>query len=430
MAEVYNYNELTCLITIGDFDPTYPSLIKASYAFSEVVDIDIVDSFKNFTNTAKVTLPRDIILSLGEKDSTGEREERALSDAGSVFTRGQRITISVGYDDLNKKLFDGFIVSIEAKSPFVLHCEDFGWKLKKTAISPITTSKTGTLLNDLVPKLLDGTGIDLHPYTKAMDIKIGQVILEKSKSIGEILEQWKRNYGLLSFIKFYDGKPYLALSRTYFSTNNDQTLIDGESDNPPIANFQDNVAFDNLKFSYLDHDTLALEAISLFPDNSRLRMTIITNKDYATQKAKYDIGETSVAPDEFEIVNESKISKKQAKNNFKSSLQIKDNIANVKNIQDKFDMAQYNVRTYHEFNVDRDTLAKNAKAKFKEISQTGISGDLTLFGDFGLRAASMIRLYDARNPEKNGLYVISEVKTKFGIGGYRQTIQIPYKRGN
>lgn len=428
-GESFSYNILTSLITIGDFDPTYSRSIQAKYAFTECTSIEINDSYETLTNTAVVTLPREVLLSTSEKDATGERVTPVLSDARAVFQMGQRIIIALGYDGNNKVLFDGFITNIEAKSPFVLHCEDFGWKLKKMAVSNLITTGKSAKINDVLPSLLEGSGIDIQPYTKKMDLQIGQIYIEKSKSLGEVLEQWKRNYGLLSFIKFYNGKPYLALSRTYFSTNQDQTLIDGETAIVPTADFQDNVTDDDLSFIHLDYDTLAVEATTIFKDNSRYRLSIILNKDYAAQKADYDLGKTKKVPDEFLVVNESKISKKQAKEDFKNAKQVKDNVKNIRNIQDRFDMTKYNVRTYHEYNLDRDTLIKNAKAKFKSISQTGIDGSVTIFGDFGMRAASMIRLYDERNPEKNGLYVVSEVNTKFGTGGYRQKLKIPYKRG-
>jgi len=434
--QVFSYNVLTCKIQIGDFDLNADRYINTKYIFTELVNVKIRDSYETLTNTADITLPRDILLSLGEKSDDGFRENSVLYDASSIIQKGQRISIFLGYDDNDKLMFDGFVTSIEAKSPFVLHCEDFGYNLKKTSIPRLVTSKSGTYINDILPDILEPTGVTLHPSTVDMNIKIGQVNIEKAKSLSEILEQWKRNYGLMSFIKFHNSKPCLALSRTYFSTNEDKTLIDGDSSIPSLIDFQDNVANDKLKFSYLDYDTLALEATTLYPENnSRLRLTLITNKSYAKEKAKWDnLSDSEKAgtppPDEYEIVNESTISKKEAKKNFKAAMSIKDNIANVKNIQDRFNLAEYNVRTYHEFNVDRDTLIANAKAKFTEISQTGIDGTVTIFGDYGLRSSSMVRLYDRRSPEKNGVYISSEVITTFGTKGYRQELKIPHKRGD
>ena len=52
---------------------------------------------------------------------------------------------------------------------------------------------------------------------------------------------------------------------------------------------------------------------------------------------------------------------------------------------------------------------------------------MTVFGDFGLTPAVQVELMDNRNPSKNGVYLVEEVTTTFGVGGYRQKLSIPYK---
>ena len=161
---------------------------------------------------------------------------------------------------------------------------------------------------------------------------------------------------------------------------------------------------------------MALTAVSLYPDNSRIQLTIIRDK---------------ANPSEFQVINETKLTKKQIKR--ASAINYDDmveNYRNTQNKQDKFDLSAYSVRTYHEFNISREELIKNAKSAFNSISQTGIEGTVTIFGDFGIQPASMVRLYDRRNPDKNGVYIVSEVETTFGTGGYRQKIKIPFKRSN
>ena len=57
----------------------------------------------------------------------------------------------------------------------------------------------------------------------------------------------------------------------------------------------------------------------------------------------------------------------------------------------------------------------------------GIIGSLTVFVDFGLPPTVQIELIDHRNPSKNGVYLVEEVTTNFGVSGYRQQLSIPYK---
>ena len=419
---LFNFNVLTSMIIISN-DPGVGDIgySDVKYIIKEVSEVKIESSYNSLINKAEVTLPRATIIEATTSKKVGVKTKELMGDGtNSIFRRGQRITIWLGYDDdgsnrNNKKMFDGYIVSVVPDNPYTLYCEDFGYKLKTNAVKPFSSGKQGCKINDVIGNILEGTGLKLHPLSERMNINIGNILIEKSKSAADILESWKK-FGLLSFIKYYQGQPYLAISRTFFSVNSGETLIAGDSDVIPIIDFQDNVANDDLQIMQLDSSLLALTAVSLYPDNSRIQLTIIRDK---------------AKPSEFQVINETKLTKKQIKRS--SALNYDDmveNYRNTKNKQDKFDLSAYNVRTYHEFNLDRDELIKNAKSAFNSISQTGIEGTITLFGDFGLQPASMVRLYDRRNTDKNGVYVVSEVETTFGSGGYRQKIKIPYKRSN
>ena len=50
-----------------------------------------------------------------------------------------------------------------------------------------------------------------------------------------------------------------------------------------------------------------------------------------------------------------------------------------------------------------------------------------MFGDFALNTAVQVELVDNRNSAKNGVYLVDEVTTTYGTGGYRQKITLPYK---
>ena len=77
--------------------------------------------------------------------------------------------------------------------------------------------------------------------------------------------------------------------------------------------------------------------------------------------------------------------------------------------------------------INSDQLVEETVAYFKSYNLNGIEGSLTLFGDYGVPSAVQVELIDDRNPSKNGTYLVEEVTTSFGIGGYRQKIKIPYK---
>lgn len=409
---------LNCIITFGDADPNNKFNILNPTYINEVVNIEIKDSYKTLINTAKVQFTRQITAKTSQKNEHGEREVKLVGEDG-LFKRGQRIKIQLWYseidgDDTNKKtMFDGYITGIMADNPFTLECEDMGYILKQTALPAIKTDAKGTKLNDFCEKiLLKDTGIELHPGTKEMNMEVGQIVYPQSCTAADILNRFKR-WGIMAYMRNYNGIPHLALGRTFFSINTSESLLKDMPATPYDIYFDEHVADDNLKISKLDANLIAVEAIALYPDNSMYKITI-----------RRDPKDNS----KFQVVNETKITKNQLKNTMLSEIDKNSNLSNMVGSQNnKIDLSAYNVRTFHEYNVNRATLIKNVQARFSEISQTGIEGDLVIFGDYGLSSGCKVKLTDNLNPERNGTYVVSEVVTTFGTQGYRQKLKIPYK---
>ena len=77
--------------------------------------------------------------------------------------------------------------------------------------------------------------------------------------------------------------------------------------------------------------------------------------------------------------------------------------------------------------INSDKLVEETIEYFKNYNLNGITGTVSIFGDFGLPSAVQVELTDDRNPSKNGTYIVEEVKTTFGTKGYRQTLKLPYK---
>lgn len=77
--------------------------------------------------------------------------------------------------------------------------------------------------------------------------------------------------------------------------------------------------------------------------------------------------------------------------------------------------------------ISSDELVEETTEYFRNYNLNGITGSLTIFGDFGLPPAVQVELIDHRNPSKNGVYLVEEVTTNFGVAGYRQLLSIPYR---
>ena len=162
--EIHGLSILNCLITIGDEDPNDKLNILNKVTVNEVVNLQIKDSYQTLINTATVEFTRQITVKSSLKDEFGTREVKLMGDKDSLFKRGKRINIKLcyGIDENLKTMFDGYITSIVSGNPFTLECEDMGYILKQTALDPIKTSAKGTKINEFVPTILKGTGIELQ----------------------------------------------------------------------------------------------------------------------------------------------------------------------------------------------------------------------------------------------------------------------------
>lgn len=95
----------------------------------------------------------------------------------------------------------------------------------------------------------------------------------------------------------------------------------------------------------------------------------------------------------------------------------------------KVDLSTYTIVSYTSPNrrINSDKLVEEAIEYFKNYNLKDITGSVTLFGDLALPTTLQVELVNERNPSKNGVYIVEEVTTTFGTGGYRQKITIPYK---
>ena len=74
--------------------------------------------------------------------------------------------------------------------------------------------------------------------------------------------------------------------------------------------------------------------------------------------------------------------------------------------------------------ITSDQLVEETTEYFRNYNLNGITGSVTIFGDYGLQPAVQVELIDKRNPSKNGIYLVEEVTTTFGVGGYRQQLKM------
>lgn len=155
------------------------------WVFTSVAECVIVRDSEALTDTATITLPKKI-----KWISTGENPLR----------RGDRVAISMGYNDDLTLLFSGYITTMGVKTPLVINCEDEMFSLKNRAAKKLAY-KSASLTQILQDQDL---GIRFKVYGEQ---QIGQYRIT-SDTVSELLDQLKKN-GIRSFFRLEDGQPVL-----------------------------------------------------------------------------------------------------------------------------------------------------------------------------------------------------------------------------
>lgn len=459
-----SFKILICLVKIWEQSGSedFSSEPESAMMLTEVESLSISDSYKQLFNTASVRFPRGTIIKKTLTKYNSERAdiEASVEDTGVLVTQradsykakvshfkvGQRIRIRIGYtedpkiaalakpnsqnrsifNDINyrikyensmKIMFDGYITKCSIDEPIELQCEDLASKLKKITCPKITPTKDLTV-NDLLSdkgkhKLLSKSGLKLHPDTEAIEINIGKVPIPEDLTVADVLTTWAKKARLYSYVKPDSrGIPCLAVGRAYFSSTDKDSILKGKDNNVPEIRFDYHVANNGLTLMDTDKAFLAVEATSMELRDGKEKfyhITIRKNPEYNPDVA---------GSKEWQVLNETTITKKD----------MKCGATIMSKSKDRVDLSSYTIVPYmsRKINISHEDLISEAIKYFESYNMNGIEGSLTIFGDLNLQSATKVRLRDDRYPAKNGYYLVSEVETEFGVGGYRQTIKLPY----
>lgn len=439
---IRSFDILCCQITIGDENPKNPIVIDNPIVITEVKGIEIQESYKQLIGTAKLTFPKGSVfkstiignLTLEGKDAmliTTERmqdgvlvekrtSQKVIDD--NSFKIGQRINIKLGYNYVLKSMFDGYITAYNSDSMIEIQCENMAYKLKLEQSPKFETPPKGVTVNDICEgkyHLLKGTGFKLHSDTRKMNISLGKMKITDNFTVADILSEWSK-HGIYCFLKYdtnsSDSMPAIAICRPYsYSSKKVSDPFGGTtiSTAPYQIKFNEVVASNGLKVLKTDPKFLAVIAKAVDIHEKMFEVTVKLNPEYDSKDKNSK---------EFQIVNATQINKKTHKITGNTT-------AKGAKTKTKVDLSTYTVVPYQstQIGITEDKLVEEAINYFKSYNLNGITGDLTLFGDFGMSCAVQAELIDERNPSKNGTYLVEEVVTKFGTEGYRQTIKIPYK---
>lgn len=430
---------LCCCITIGDADMSNPMKINGGVEITEVAEIEITESYKKLIGVAKLKFPKGTVCRstvIGNGTSEGKDVSRVTTEImqdgvlierrssqnilnETTFKVGQRINIKLGYNGVLKNMFDGYITGYNSDSVLELQCENMAYKLKLKQAAKFETPASGTTVNEVLEgkyNLLKDTGFKIHSDTKKFDIHIGKVKVTDNFTVADILSEWSK-YKVYCFLKYdtddESQMPAIAVGRPYSSSKNQPVFPSDKGTGPYLIRFDYHVAQSDLKVVKTDPKFLAVTGKALGKDEKFFEVTVRLNPEYDA---------TTADSKQYQVVNATQISKKTHK--------LTGNVtASGAQTKTKVDLSTYTVVPYMSphIGITSDQLVEETIEYFRNYNLNGISGSVTIFGDYGLSPAVQVKLEDCRNPSKDGVYLVEEVTTTFGIGGYRQKISIPYR---
>jgi hypothetical protein len=205
-----------------------------------VTAVQVESSWKEFTDRAEITLPRNIKALNGELKYT------------DVFRAGDPVVIRMGYGTGEPPTeFAGYLSDVSAGVPVLLRCEDEMWKLKRGSVSVVSSSIT---LKHLLEKACVGYKIDCP------DATLGAVRYANVPPI-KILEDIKKETGLYSY---FDAEKTLHCGVIYGDQSNVQ----------PVNIFLEKNAISESLNKKAPTDEVEIKAISILKNGKKISVTV------------------------------------------------------------------------------------------------------------------------------------------------------------
>lgn len=338
------------------------------YTFEQVNSVKIKRSIHSFVDTATITIPVSAVLKYEGALPSDSVEKKKTSEE---FQVGQRVEIWLGYDEELNLEFEGYVKSINAKTPCVIECEGYSMALKKVNVH---ASYRTVQLKSLLEKITKDTDIKLSPEIPDMTL---QQVQFANKSGADVLDWLKKERSL-------------------------------------DASFHENVLF--VGDDYVRKPKQAVHSKERKFDGKRFVAPVYKDVPGPVQ---YELGYNVIKEDElkFKKAADSKI-KVKAINHDKANKVMEgeagDEGGTVTNI-------------YVSSAATAADLKKAAQNKLKKLQYDGYQGKITAFLIPFAFPGCIASLTDPKFPEREGTYLIESTEVTFGRDGARRICEIGIK---
>lgn len=346
--------------------------IKITDKLGSVIEFDYVheaetsESWNNLTDTFTLTFPRNLNKE-GRNIFTGE---------SALLKRGDEIEVRHGYYPNLNLIFKGYISEVGAKVPLMIKCEDEMYLLKNTNIifptkrTVITSSvsKTGRVRRLKKPRTI----VDTYSLDDLLDSILPDYIHYEALDV----QLAKRAYTNVSVTRILeDLRSTYGLYSYFRKDENDEPILhvgfasDASTGRTVEFKFEENIIDDsNLEYQIADNIFYKV-VVKLMDENNNV--------------VEYTYGDT--------------------------------------------DGSQRTFHLYWDTSKPKPDVEKFGKDQLEKLKYTGYKGSFVTFGEPYVTHGDIVKLTSDKMPERDGSYLVKEVKRPFGISGSRQEIFIEQK---
>lgn len=315
--------------------------------FDYCTGMTIQKSCRSLTDTAELRVPRKM-----------RWKGHPITD---YVCRNDGITIRIGYRDYGlQTVFKGYVSTVENSTPVVIRCENQMRLFKQTEVASEVISSFD--IADFIGRYAPGVKVEAPDR-----INWGKVTVTEGTLAG-FLDDLGNTFPW--FHGFFKGDTFHAIT-TYQALGREVTL-DPER----------NQISDSLKYIYGEDERIAVKAVRILPDNSKMEVIV---PDKAVERSTNKKGNVT---------------------------------ERVKSGWNQCQVYCTNTETMAE-------LKQEARRRLKEFTSDRMEGTVTIFGIPFVEKGDVVRLRDNDRPERDGQRFFAEgVEYSFGNSGYRQKITL------
>ncbi|WP_075341772.1 hypothetical protein [Tenacibaculum agarivorans] len=412
-----------------------------------VNQVEIESSWKEFTDIATITLPRNIVPAIKEgvnsKTEVSNVSKKTFRQHLQLWAKYHpHIEIYLGYNGRENLAFKGIVRDVKGGVPVTLTCEDDMYHFKTKMIT--YSSKEASLKS-----IVDSFGVTENAKKELIHVdfeeeKLGAFITEEPMTPVQVLEKLKDDFGIYSFIRYdKDGKSHLVIGKEY-EINHGSNVSGIKTKFGGNFIFHHTIIEDDLEYKFKEDIKVKVTYVAKgIDENDEVKATYPdkdANKDQFT-----GIDTTGLSNDLDFFLNDPLLDENQPTERVLTNQSYEDLSEEAEELT--FYIFEHDLKKKMKDGIMlgelKEKLRKMAKRRLEIMKYNGFRGGFTSFGDVlsenddpkntiggfvkhgdYIQLREQFKRFDLGVIKRNQNYFVDAVTYSFGESGFRQQIQL------